>query len=128
MKKMVFTFGRFNPPTTGHLLLATKVKMEARKRGAEHKIYGSGTQDKKKNPLSPTDKFLFMKKVLKGFNVVVNRKYNTIFSILQDLSDKGYGEVVLVVGSDRVGEFRRIINKYVGPNKDLKFSKFEVIF
>ena len=124
---MVFTFGRFNPPTTGHLLLATKVKMEARKRGAEHKIYGSGTQDKKKNPLSPTDKFLFMKKVLKGFNVVVNRKYNTIFSILQDLSDKGYGEVVLVVGSDRVGEFRRIINKYVGPNKDLKFSKFEVI-
>ena len=83
MKKMVFTFGRFNPPTTGHLLLANKVKAEARSRGAEHKIYGSGTQDKKKNPLSPTDKFLFMKKVLKGFDVVVNKKYSTIFSILQ---------------------------------------------
>ena len=127
MKKMVFTFGRFNPPTTGHLLLANKVKAEARSRGAEYKIYGSGTQDKKKNPLSPTDKFLFMKKVLKGFDVVVNKKYSTIFSILQDLSDNGYGEVVLVVGSDRVAGFKRIINKYVGPNKDLKFSKFEVI-
>ena len=127
MKKMVFAFGRFNPPTNGHLLLATRVKEEARRRGADYAIFGSSTVDKKKNPLSPTDKFRFMKKVLRGFNVVVNRKYNTFFAVLQDLSDKGYDEVTMVAGSDRVGEFKRIVSRYVGPKKDLKFSKFEVV-
>ena len=127
MKKIVFTFGRFNPPTTGHLLLATKVKEEARRRGAEHRIYGSSTNDKKKNPLTPTNKLRFMKKILKGFDVVVDKKMNTPFVVLQQLSDEGYTDVTMVVGSDRVNEFKKTISRYVGPNKDLKFSNFEVV-
>ena len=34
-KKAVLTFGRFNPPTSGHELLINKLVQEAKKRGAE---------------------------------------------------------------------------------------------
>ena len=124
---MVFTFGRFNPPTTGHHLLANKVKAEAKKRSADYKIYGSSSQDKNKNPLSATDKYRFMKKILKGFNVSVDRNAKTPFVVLQKLSDEGYDEVTMVVGADRVSEFKKQISRYVGPDKDFKFSKFEVV-
>jgi len=127
MKKIVFTFGRFNPPTTGHYLLANKVKEEARRRGAENAIYGSSTQDKNKNPLTPREKLKFMKKILKGFNVIVNQSISTPFVVLKQLSDAGYGDVTMVVGSDRVSEFKRAVSKYVGPDKEFKFSNFEVI-
>jgi len=127
MKKIVFTFGRFNPPTTGHLLLANKVKNTARKLGADHKIYGSSTNDKKKNPLSPIDKLLYMKKFLKGFNVYVDKKTNTPFNVLKQLSDQGYTDVTMVVGSDRVQDFKKSISRYVGPDKEYKFDKFNVI-
>ena len=102
MKKIVFTFGRFNPPTTGHLLLATKVKEEARRRGADYKIYGSNTQDAKRNPLSSVDKSRFMKKVLKDTNVIVNNKSGNPFTVLQQLSKEGYTDITMVGGADRV--------------------------
>tara|TARA_R110000851_G_scaffold166275_4_gene311542 strand:+ start:3029 stop:6835 length:3807 start_codon:yes stop_codon:yes gene_type:complete len=125
MKKIVFTFGRFNPPTTGHLLLATKVKEEARRRGAEHAIFGSSSSDKKKNPLSPRDKQKYMQKVLKGFNVSVDAKANTPFVLLKKLSDAGYTDVTMVVGGDRVAEFQKQIPKYIG--KEYMFTNFEVV-
>lgn len=127
MKKIVFTFGRFQPPTTGHLLLATKVKEVARKLGAEHRIYGSNTVDKKKNPLSGVEKLRYMKKVLKGFSVFVDKQVKTAFVLLQQLSDEGYTDVTMVVGADRVNEFKSSISKYVGPNKDYKFDNFNVV-
>ena len=50
-KKAVLTFGRFNPPTSGHELLINKVIAEAKKRRADNFIFASHSQDKKKNPL-----------------------------------------------------------------------------
>ena len=126
-KKVVFTFGRFNPPTTGHYLLASKVKKEATKRKAEHRIYASSTQDAKKNPLSSKEKLRFMKKVLKGFNVIVDKSIYSPFAVLEQLSNEGYTDVTMVVGSDRVNEFKKQMRKYIGPNKQYKFKKFDVI-
>jgi hypothetical protein len=126
-KKVVFTFGRFNPPTTGHYLLASKVKKEATKRKAEHRIYASSTQDAKKNPLSSREKLRFMKKVLKGFNVIVDKSIYSPFAVLEQLSNEGYTDVTMVVGSDRVNEFKKQMRKYIGPNKQYKFKKFDVI-
>ena len=40
------TFGRFNPPTTGHEALVKKVSSSAK--GGEYRIYPSRTQDPKK--------------------------------------------------------------------------------
>ncbi len=127
MKKIVFTFGRFNPPTTGHHLLANKVKDIAGKRRAEYKIFGSSSQDAKRNPLSPTDKFRFMKKILKGFNVAVDRKNKTPFEVLQQLSDEGYEDVTMVVGSDRVAEFKKNMSRYIGKKGYENISKFDVV-
>ena len=127
MKKIVFTFGRFNPPTTGHLLLATKVKEEARRRGADYKIYGSNTQDAKRNPLSAVDKSRFMKKVLKDTNVIVNNKSGNPFTVLQQLSKEGYTDITMVVGADRVAEFKNGMKKYIGKKGYENISTFDVV-
>jgi len=127
MKKIVFTFGRFNPPTTGHLLLATKVKEEARRRGADYKIYGSNTQDAKRNPLSSVDKSRFMKKVLKDTNVIVNNKSGNPFTVLQQLSKEGYTDITMVVGADRVSEFKNGMKKYIGKKGYENIANFDVV-
>ena len=127
MKKIVFTFGRFNPPTTGHYLLATRVKEEARKRSADYKIYGSNTKDPKRNPLSATNKFKFMKKILNDRNVVVNKDSNNPYSVLQKLSAEGYSDVTMVVGADRVAEFKNGIKKYIGKKGYENIKNFEVV-
>ena len=126
-KKIVFTFGRFNPPTTGHFLLATKVKQEASRRGADHVIYGSSSQDAARNPLNSRQKLRFMKKVLKGFNVKIDSGVANPYDALSKLDKEGYTDVVMVVGADRVNEFKRGMKKYIGPNKLYKFKTFEVV-
>ena len=50
--KVVFTFGRFNPPTIGHEKLIKKVADVAS--GGDFFIYASYTQNSAKDPLVPT--------------------------------------------------------------------------
>ena len=51
MKTAVFAFGRFNPPTIGHeKLINAVIAVNQRERGTAF-IYGSHSQDSKKNPL-----------------------------------------------------------------------------
>ena len=47
-KGATFTFGRFNPPTVGHVKLSKKMKSVSS--GQDVMIYTSHTTDKKKNP------------------------------------------------------------------------------
>ena len=126
VRPVVLTFGRFQPPTVGHQLLITSVINIARKYGAEHRIYPSRTQDAKKNPLSTRDKIRFMRRFFKKANIVDDKDAITVFHVLQKLSDQGYKHVVLVVGSDRVPEFKKAIGKYVGKD-GYQFDKFEVV-
>ena len=125
MKKIVFTFGRFNPPTIGHKLLADKVKKQAKKLGAESRVYASPSFDKKKNPLSFEQKLKVMRKVLRGTNLATDSSIRNPFHALKQLSDQGYTDVTMVVGSDRVAEFKRLISRYIG--KDFNFDKFQVV-
>ena len=59
-KTIVFAFGRFSPPTTGHGLLVSVVKKIASTNKADYVIYASRTQDKKKNPLSVDKKIHYL--------------------------------------------------------------------
>lgn len=52
MKTAVFAFGRFNPPTIGHEKLINAVIAVTQREGGTAFIYGSHTQDSRKNPLS----------------------------------------------------------------------------
>ena len=108
------TFGRFNPPTTGHEALINKVA-ESSKNG-EYRIYPSRTQDDKKNPLDPATKVKFMHQAYpKHTNAIVaNDEMRTIFDVLTSLDNEGFSEVNLVVGGDRVSEFNSLAQKYNG--------------
>lgn len=115
-KKMVFTFGRFQPPTSGHQLLINKVIGVANKNKAEHRIYVSPSHDSKRNPLSYADKIKYMKKMFRGANIMNDKKLFNPFKVAEKLSKEGYTDVVFVVGGDRVGEFRKRFKKYIGPD------------
>ena len=60
-EKVVFTFGRFNPPTVGHGKLIDALK-KASSGGYAPLVYMSHSQDSKKNPLDYRTKFKWMKK------------------------------------------------------------------
>jgi hypothetical protein len=121
--KAVFTFGRMNPPTVGHDKLVNKIRTVARKEGGQPFIYLSQTQDKKKNPVNYNDKIKFAKKAF-GSKLVVKTSAKTIIAVMQELEKKGYKDVILVVGSDRVSSFKDLLNKYNG--KDYTFDSITI--
>ena len=109
-KSIAFTFGRFNPPTSGHEKLIKKV---ASIRADTFKIYLSRSNDPKKNPLSPRTKLTHMKMMFPKYsrNIEINTT-NMILDIASKLHRQGFTEIFMVVGSDRVREFETILNKY----------------
>jgi len=118
-KKVVITFGRFNPPTIGHKKLINAV---ARIAGTnDYKIYTSHTKDKKKNPLSAEQKVGYMKKMFPTHkdHIILNDELKTIIKVLQSLQGE-YADIVLVVGSDRVEEMDTLIQRYNGTEYTFK--------
>ena len=111
-KSIAFTFGRFNPPTIGHEKLINKV---AQQRTDDYKIYLSKSEDSSKNPLGARVKLSTMKQMFPRHarNIVVNPS-NMILDIATELYNKGYSDLTMVVGSDRVREFDTILKKYNG--------------
>src|SRR5210317_1373228 len=109
-KSVAFAFGRFNPPTIGHAKLIQKVKSLPTN---DYKIFLSRSEDPKKNPLSPRQKLNYMKKMFPSHarNIEINPT-NMVLDIATMLHNKGYTEITMVVGSDRVREFDTILKKY----------------
>ncbi len=124
-KTVAFTFGRFNPPTIGHEKLIKKVKSLSTN---DHKIYLSRSNDPKKNPLTPTQKLSYMKKLFPAHarNIEIN-KTNMILDIATMLHNKGYTNITMVAGSDRVREFETILKKYNGVSSRHGLYDFEDI-
>ena len=123
MKKIVFTFGRMNPPTIGHEKLANKIKDVARKEKADARIYLSHTNKPNTDPLSYNDKIKFAKK---AFGIAYKSNAKQIFQIAKELFGQGYTDVIMVVGSDRVDEFQTILNKY-NDKGDYNFDSIKVV-
>ncbi len=127
-KPVVFTFGRFNPITNGHEIAVNDIIKQAKAKSGTPMIFTSQTQDKKKNPLSYNDKTKFMKSFW-GKMIVKDKKIRTAFEALKWLSDKGYKNVTMVVGSDRVAQFEKNIRPYIkhkDKSKSYEFDHFEV--
>ena len=122
---VVFTFGRFQPPTSGHELLINETIKEAKKRGAEARIYTSkGNKNKAtKNPLKFRDKVSYLKKFFPKANIM---SADTAFAVCEQLTAEGVRDVVMVVGDDRVKEFKDGISKYIGPD-GYDFDSFDVV-
>ena len=113
-KKVVFAFGRFQPPTTGHELLVNAVKKIAAAQKADHVIYASRSQDKKSNPLPVDRKVYYLKRMFPKTNfVAANEEVRTFMEAAKALSKK-YKNIVMVAGSDRVPEYKKLLDKYNG--------------
>jgi hypothetical protein len=124
-KSIAFAFGRFNPPTIGHEKLINKVKSLPTN---DYKIFLSRSNDPKKNPLSPRDKLSIMKKMFPTHarNIEINQT-NMVLDIATMLYKKGYSDVTMVAGSDRVREFETILKKYNGVSSRHGMYDFESI-
>ena len=123
-KVAVFTFGRFNPPTTGHELLINKVKEYAGSN--DYYVFPSHTVDNKgKNPLDPKAKVGFMKEMFPSHksSIVYDKDIKDAIKALKWLEGKGYTDAIFVVGSDRVPAFQ-FIKKYNGT--DYKMNTIEI--
>ena len=121
---VTFTFGRFNPPTVGHEKLIEKVHSISK---GTYRIYASQSHDAKKNPLDYTTKIKFMRKMFPRHarNIIADVKIKTAFDALDSLYAQGYRSVTFVVGSDRVEEFDKTLNKYNGEKRATGFYNFE---
>ena len=111
---LTIVFGRFNPPTVGHEKLLKSAKRISA--GGDIKIYPSRTQDPKKNPLDPSKKVGYMKKMFPEFekNIINDPDMKSIFDVLVTANEDGYTNVNIVVGSDRQAEFENLAQKYNG--------------
>lgn len=126
-KKIVIAFGRFNPPTTGHELLVTKTTQFASRNNIPHRIYVTHTEDKKKNPLPQKRKIYFMQRMFgTGANLVgTGGDQRTVIEVAKALEKEKYTDLVLVAGSDRVAQYRKLLEQYNG--KEYKFNSIEIV-
>ncbi len=124
-KTAVFSFGRMNPPTTGHGKLIKKVMSVAKKVGGIPMIYPSKTEDKKKNPLTYKTKIAVLTNVF-GDIINTDTTIKSPFDVLEYLNDEKFSKVVFVVGSDRVAEFKKNMSKFVDSDLD-NIKDFSVV-
>ena len=109
-----FTFGRMNPPTTGH----EKLMNELAKKSGKHsyRVYLSQSVDKKKNPLDYGTKIKTVRKFFPKHarQVMLDKKVKNVFDAVTEIYNDGYKNVSMIVGSDRVNEFTVLLKKYNG--------------
>jgi len=120
---VVFTFGRFNPPTVGHEKLVQKVQEVARNANAEHVVFLSQTQKRGKDPLDWHDKRAIFQMMFPDATVSADPSAKTPFMALEALGKK-YNNVIMVVGSDRVEQFKNDMGKYTS---EYGIEKFDVV-
>ena len=129
-KTVFFTFGRMNPPTTGHEKLMNELSKKSGKN--PYRVYLSQSTDKKKNPLD----FKYKVKTVRKFfpkharSVMLNKKVKTVFDAVTEMYNDGFKNIAMVVGSDRVNEFNTLLNKYNGVKGRhglYNFNKINVI-
>ena len=122
-----FCFGRMNPPTVGHKQLIDTVAQSAL--GGDYFIFVSQTQDSKKNPLDYTTKIKFLKSLFPDHAGHITQEFNlkTIMQVAAWLYNKGYRSVTFVAGSDRLPDFKELLNKYNGHKGGPVYYKFDNI-
>ncbi len=120
---VVFTFGRFNTPTSGHEKLVQKVLAVADQANADHVIFLSQTHKPGKDPLPWKDKVSLFKKMFPEANVSTNTEVKNPFGALASLGEQ-YDNAILVVGSDRVATFKSGMAPYL---EEYGIEKFDVV-
>lgn len=109
---IVFTFCRANPPTRGHERLINKIIKIANRTKSDHAVYLSHTHKSNTDPLDWDFKRRICKAAFPNVNISDNDDIRTPFHALDHFAGS-YENVTLVVGSDRIEEFKIRTEKYV---------------
>lgn len=132
-KAVVFTVGRFNPPTKGHKKLIDTVLSLAESAGADSMIIPTKTVDRplkktgkpnplaSKNPLPFEIKVAFMRELFPDVNITEDAPSNP-WDIPEWLAEAGYTDIKMVVGSDQIDDFTRLVESSA-PH----FNSFEIV-
>ena len=119
----VLAFGRFQPPTTGHEAVVNKVKSVARQHNASHHVVLSHSNDPKQNPLTAKQKVKHAKRFFPNTNITHSTKEHPNFlKQAEKLHKSGVTHLHMVAGSDRTGEYHKILHKYNGTHKGALFN------
>ena len=115
----IITFGRFNPITKGHEKLIEMLD------NSEHDsfIFPSRSEGSAKNPMPFDIKVSILEAIADIETQVIDE--DEVKNILDALKyiNEDYSDIVIVVGSDRLDEFKELTNKY---NHDLyEFNSIE---
>ena len=126
MSKIAFAFGRMNPMTIGHEIVMDKAASVG---GKNYRIYVSKSQDRKKNPLDYKTKIKYLKKMFPAHaSHIADTPARTAIDVAVDAYDDGYTDLIMIAGSDRVGEFQKLLDEYNGVSgKRHGFYKFDSI-
>ena len=123
----VFSFGRLNPPTTGHQKLLQKIIQTAKQQAGYACLFVSHSQDPKKNPLTAKQKVAYIKKMFpkeaRQLKLEDDSSLRNAMDIATELN-KYYDNLVMVVGSDRVRDFKNLLNKYNGVDSKHGYYKY----
>ena len=125
-KHIVFSYGRMNPPTAGHSKVVDKVKSHADKLGANHAVIVSHSQNNKTDPLHHEHKKEYLRHIHPDVNFEHSTKEHPHFlAQLKKFHQEGHTHATMVVGSDRVKQFKALANKYNG--KEYNYKKIHIL-
>ena len=134
--KLVFTFGRFQPPHVGHALLIKQVLAEAKRTKSDHYIVVSSSCNKawlgskghkrqrtestfesckaNENPLKIDRRVFYLQKMFPSVRFLrADHVGKSIFSAIKSFKeDSGYTDITAMFGGDRVNEMNDMFNKY----------------
>lgn len=131
----VASFGRLNPPTTGHNAMVDELKKVpgdhflflSHSQGAKNPEAKPGTKaGENKDPLSFSEKLPLAKQAFPDVNVGY-ADVTKIFDMPVKLYKLGYKNLVIVAGNDRMPSYKSIFPKFNGVEGDHGYYKFDNI-
>ena len=147
--RAAFVFGRMNPPTIGHSMLLDKAKQIAQAEGRELFVFLSKTSpavieqsregknmqkthrdNALKNPLEFEYKLNALNEAMPDIRFVADPIATNPFNAGYWLRDRGFKDVVLFAGSDRIPQYQAQFKPYLfhdDPEKSFNFEQFNVV-
>lgn len=110
-EKIVFAFGRMNPPTSGHQILIDKLVSEAKKHGALPVMFLSRSVDKKKNPVPFDVKIRLARKFFPEVTFIDDPNIKSPINVFTWIANEGFKEVYFIAGSDRLANYKDIVER-----------------
>jgi hypothetical protein len=110
---IIFTFGRFNPPTIGHELLVDSIKDHAQRTNAIPLVISSKTHDGNKNPIPNDKKLQYIQKAF-GSEIVHPQLVDNMVDAFKVVGAHKPHKATIVVGADREKDTQRLINNNNG--------------